>query len=423
LSSSSSSSSSSSNSMVIGASHNHGALPPGVLEAVASAAVTVSKVLLDNADKPSRDWATFAEMHSHREAAVLGAHLSNAVLQLALQQVDCQQQQQQQGYPGTATMYLVEAAQRLARQAAAAAVVDLARQERCELRASAVSWVGDAQSRTRAAAAHERAAAALDKRARAQHLEESSRLMFGLLTTASTRLHALQHGADCGYCATAAMEGEAEIAVHALSAAGTSADASNTAVGAAAPAGACEAQAIPPFLSRTPGASQEVPAVAAADGNGAGASQAQGTMAATWCPTHSSSMEPGDMEEAMCCTAETVTGRLDELNLFLDHIAAVRVPLLGCGYSACSNRAGPSEAGLVANSRGVLCQGCGVVRYCSRACARRAWPTHRKVCGRLAAALPGRPGERSSSSGSRGSSDDTAPVTYLGLDKDRCVSM
>jgi hypothetical protein len=63
--------------------------------------------------------------------------------------------------------------------------------------------------------------------------------------------------------------------------------------------------------------------------------------------------------------------------------------LLGCGYSGCKNLDGPSEAGLVTNRRGVLCSGCGVVRFCNRFHARLAWPAHRLVCGRLAAARNG----------------------------------
>jgi hypothetical protein len=50
------------------------------------------------------------------------------------------------------------------------------------------------------------------------------------------------------------------------------------------------------------------------------------------------------------------------------------------------NLAGPSEVTLVINRGGVVCGGCGVVRWCSQACAAKAWSAHRKECKRLGAA-------------------------------------
>jgi hypothetical protein len=60
--------------------------------------------------------------------------------------------------------------------------------------------------------------------------------------------------------------------------------------------------------------------------------------------------------------------------------------LPGCCYVDCTNNSGPSEAGLVAGRRRVMCSGCRLVRYCSTACAQAAWPDHRKACCKLAAA-------------------------------------
>jgi hypothetical protein len=64
--------------------------------------------------------------------------------------------------------------------------------------------------------------------------------------------------------------------------------------------------------------------------------------------------------------------------------------LLGCANLGCTTPAaaglGGCEASLVVNRRGSVCGGCGVVRYCSHACALQDWPAHRRVCRRLAAA-------------------------------------
>jgi hypothetical protein len=54
-----------------------------------------------------------------------------------------------------------------------------------------------------------------------------------------------------------------------------------------------------------------------------------------------------------------------------------------CGYPGCTNLSGPSEVTLVTNRGGVVCGGCGVVRYCCRKCAASSWPAHRKECKRL----------------------------------------
>jgi hypothetical protein len=70
-----------------------------------------------------------------------------------------------------------------------------------------------------------------------------------------------------------------------------------------------------------------------------------------------------------------------------------RLQLLGCANLGCTTLTAPGlagcEASLVVNCRGSVCGGCGVVRYCSAACAQQDWPAHRRVCRRLAAATAG----------------------------------
>jgi hypothetical protein len=64
--------------------------------------------------------------------------------------------------------------------------------------------------------------------------------------------------------------------------------------------------------------------------------------------------------------------------------------LLGCAHLGCTTGVAGSlascEASLGVNRKGSMCGGCGVVRYCSAACAQQDWPGHRRVCRRLAAA-------------------------------------
>jgi hypothetical protein len=120
---------------------------------------------------------------------------------------------------------------------------------------------------------------------------------------------------------------------------------------------------------------------------------------AGWCPIHSSSPAPESLRKG----EETPDHELHDCIIEIRNsmVGAVPVPLLGCGSASCGQLAGPSEAGLVENGRGVVCAGCGVVRYCSDICAKKAWPAHGHVCGRLGAAL-GR--ERPATSATTGSS-------------------
>jgi hypothetical protein len=64
--------------------------------------------------------------------------------------------------------------------------------------------------------------------------------------------------------------------------------------------------------------------------------------------------------------------------------------LLGCAHLGCTSPPpgglASCEASLGVNRKGGVCGGCGVVRYCSAACAQQDWPGHRRVCRRLAAA-------------------------------------
>jgi hypothetical protein len=65
--------------------------------------------------------------------------------------------------------------------------------------------------------------------------------------------------------------------------------------------------------------------------------------------------------------------------------APVQPPLYptACRYPGCINLSGPSEVTLVTNRGGVVCGGCGVVRWCCRECAASSWPAHCKECKRL----------------------------------------
>jgi hypothetical protein len=67
--------------------------------------------------------------------------------------------------------------------------------------------------------------------------------------------------------------------------------------------------------------------------------------------------------------------------------ATVRPPLYtaACGHAGCVNLSGPSEVTLVTNRGGVVCGGCGVVRFCCSDCAAKGRPAHRKECKRLGA--------------------------------------
>jgi hypothetical protein len=56
-----------------------------------------------------------------------------------------------------------------------------------------------------------------------------------------------------------------------------------------------------------------------------------------------------------------------------------------CNNPGCTSIMGLSELASV-SGRSCICAGCGVARYCGRACQRAAWKQHKPVCGALAAA-------------------------------------
>jgi flagellar motor protein MotB len=60
--------------------------------------------------------------------------------------------------------------------------------------------------------------------------------------------------------------------------------------------------------------------------------------------------------------------------------------IVGCARLTCRNLAGPSDASLVVNNlQARSCGCCGVMRYCSAACAAADWPKHSRYCKALKA--------------------------------------
>jgi hypothetical protein len=129
------------------------------------------------------------------------------------------------------------------------------------------------------------------------------------------------------------------------------------------------------------------PASLAAVYGGTGVSGGPQAGVAGWCPAHSSCPEPRTQALAAGIPDMMVGPMVTGLHEQIKNVTIMRVPLVGCGTYGCVTDIGPSEAWLVENSRGLLCGGCGVVRYCSAEHARHSWPKHRKVCRRLGAAL------------------------------------
>jgi hypothetical protein len=115
-------------------------------------------------------------------------------------------------------------------------------------------------------------------------------------------------------------------------------------------------------------------------------------------PTISCSANILDESWSVARTVLSCTARLVDVC----HVAAQcarscssAVQLLGCAHLGCTTPTAGGlascEAALVVNNHtGGVCGGCGVVRYCSAACAQRDWPHHRRVCRRLAAARAAR---------------------------------
>jgi hypothetical protein len=361
-------------------------LLPGVMEAVASVAVTVSKILLSVEDNPTGSQANFADMVTQREVVVLGAHLSNAVLQLALQQV--QQQKQQQGHLSKAALCLVEAAHRLLRHAARGAVKDMQQQAQRKVTATTVVWGGAAVGKTQRAATDTQLSPA-DSRARVDHLKGTSRPLFALLHTGRMRLLALQ-SATTAACTAGA--GEQPGVGTSAARTTTAAPASGAAASASAAASArAWAPAGPLVLlgSATPEGRitlTPAPAAYAAAVTGSGVSAAPQADAAAWCAAHSRC--PAPEAQGMAAAPDMLLGpMLNGLHEQIKHMTITRAPLIGCGTYGCIELLGPSETWLVHNWPEGRCGGCGVVRYCCPEHARHSWPTHRKACRRLGAAL------------------------------------
>jgi hypothetical protein len=337
-----------------------------LLEAVCSAAITAGKAM--STPWPSAEWTSRAdgglevELYTIREVMVLGAQLSNAVLQLALQQLQRHQQQppQLQGR-SKAMLQLMQAASSLLQYAAAAAATD-AEQQLSEA-------MGDTATFSFLQATMVvpvRGMTAEDRRA-------STRLLFLHLRTASLRLTALGEAA----AAVAAAVGRQQQGVLGSEVAATGAEPGACTGGTApAAAGSCRCSCGSPQCAVQP-----------------------------WCPAHSSSIAPAAEQQGSGMLEHQLVYWITDPDTMFDDIPAIlqcSLPL-GCGYDKCDNLDGPSEAGLVANGRGVLCSGCGVVRFCSPECARKAWPDHRWVCERLAAALGRCPAAGSTSSNSASS--------------------
>ena len=76
---------------------------------------------------------------------------------------------------------------------------------------------------------------------------------------------------------------------------------------------------------------------------------------------------------------------IQEPNCVLRDIAVGRWAGVGCCNPACTNVAGWSEQALVLRK----CSACQVVRYCSAACQRDDWLSHRPACKELRRELEG----------------------------------
>jgi hypothetical protein len=106
----------------------------------------------------------------------------------------------------------------------------------------------------------------------------------------------------------------------------------------------------------------------------------------------SASSIAGDAKETAQQVLHHLAGCMDlcEAAASCTALCSSRLQLLGCANLSCTTPPaaglGGCEASLVVNCRGSVCGGCGVVRYCSAACAQQDWAGHQRVCRRLAAA-------------------------------------
>jgi hypothetical protein len=351
-SSSSSSSSSSSNS-----SSGNDSLP-GVLEAVSSATLAASKLLM----RVGPLFCSSAGEHCiAREVVVLGARLCNAVLQLALQQcVRYQKQPLEQLHISKGALQLLEASQRLLGCAAAAGFAEVQQQLSYPVGSSSV-LEATTQGVTSWMTGQERMG--------------STQLLFLLLHTGFVRLFALQSAAS-------------EVASLAQ----------------------WRQQAMQQAAAESRGRAFTVAFSAAAAGEvqGCVCDSAAGGVT-PWCPAHNSSPVPEATEQIPGLSEQQLISRIAVIANSVT--PRVRTPMLvGCSCHGCPGPAGVNAAEPAVNRRGVVCSGCGMARYCCPQHAQAAWPAHRKVCGRLAAALGRRPAGGSGS----GSSTAAGPRTGTG---------
>jgi hypothetical protein len=362
---------------------------PGVLEAISSVACSVSKTLHVVASHLAKVQfyrsvgmgGALVPPHPRdqlvqREVLVLSARLSDAVLQLALQQL--RQHQQQQAGGSRAVMQLVQSAEHLLRSAAETGLADV--RERTVTATLPLTDEGSAPCNLRDIQLRVRRAMCDDSQ---QWVET---LHTGLLRLKALQQAAAQHPYAASQHQQAATEGSEGAPVQSPSAAANVAAASVEATPAAS------------------GSSATSPDAAV----GSNMQAAAYSGAQPWCPIHSSSPAPLVLE----VEEGTLQQRLSEV--YCSITPQPRLPLMRCGNKECSSTVGDSEAGLMANRRKVLCSGCGVVRYCSPTCARLAWPAHRKVCGRLAAALGRKAVTSTNSSSSSSSSSSNSQVNHPG---------
>jgi hypothetical protein len=348
-------------------------LTPELLEAVSGAAYTASRLLMRAGPSPLPIHFPPRDRCISRQTTLLGAQVCNGVLQLALQQcVRYQQQPLEHLHVSKGALQLLEAAQRLLRFASVAGFAEVRQQLSCPAGATSTSEA-DTDAATSWMTSQERL--------------DSTWLLFVLLHTGFVRLFALQEAASA--VAAAALRRQ---------------EAMRAGQGAAGNGGGG-------------GTSSASPAAAAGRVTGCACGTPTGGPK-PWCPAHNSSPVPEATEGLSELTETQLITRIIVIHTSVAD--RVRSPLLlECSFDCCGGPVGPNPVGqLVANRRGVLCQGCGVARYCGPEHARLAWPAHRKVCGRLAAALGRRPagstgGGTSSSNNSTGSGSQVPRTSSL----------
>jgi hypothetical protein len=329
-----------------------------MVTAVASCAVTVNKVMLlmEVARSTSGQQPGPGVLDAHRAVRAVSLRLSNAVLQLALQQLRHHQQ------PGgrKALLQLIGGAQRLLHYTSVEGL--------SEGRRHVIAGLSSSRSAVTAQTASPPTQGQVD----------SAKLLVSHLHSGQLRLSALQQ---------ALSQAASTAGLHQV-------DGMQILTGQTVAAAASSSQ-----RAATAGGPALGPAVTAPRDTAG-----PPTCTQQWCPMHSSTCEPTAAAQCQQLSWVQLMVRVARThnaiyNQIVQH--SRRQPLLlGCSNPGCSNLDGPSEASLVDSCCGVVCSRCGVVRYCRPECAQLAWSEHRKVCGRLAAALGRRAAGSSSTSGS-----------------------